>query len=93
MAHRWAYSLLVGPISDGLEINHLCRNRACVNPDHLEPLTHADHAKVTRSRTKKTHCPSGHPYAGDNLYINPTSKAPTCRACWRVRYHAMKGST
>lgn len=45
LAHRYAYELLVGPIPDGLEIDHLCRNKACVNPDHLEPVTKSENAR------------------------------------------------
>lgn len=71
VAHRLAYELLVGPIPDGLVIDHLCRNRACVNPTHMEPVTSGEN--VLRgvgwggTHSRKAHCPLGHPLEGDNL--------------------------
>ena len=60
-AHRFAYILLVGPIPDGLELDHLCRNRPCVNPDHLEAVSHADNVQrgvgPSVENRLKTHCP------------------------------------
>src|SRR3954469_2333783 len=78
-AHRWSYEHFVGPIPYGLELDHLCRVRNCVNPAHLEPVTRAENHRrgisdeVHRARfLAKTHCPSGHPYSGDNLFFSNT---------------------
>jgi hypothetical protein len=87
-AHRFAYELLVGPIPEGLTIDHLCRNRRCVNPDHLEPVTQGDNV---RRRPFKTECKHGHAYDEKNTYVL-TNGRPACRKCrviqvrnWRQR--------
>lgn len=98
-AHVFSWKTLVGPIPDGLELDHLCRNPPCVNPDHLEPVTHAENvrrgvvAHVLRARAAKiTHCPRGHAYAGENLVID--GNARKCRKCkndgWNRRYWEKK---
>lgn len=79
-AHRWSYENFVGPIPDGLQIDHLCRNTLCVNPDHLEPVTGAENLRRSHGNGSKTHCPAGHPYAGANVYISPQG-GRVCRTC------------
>jgi hypothetical protein len=84
MAHRWVYQQLRGPIPAGLQLDHLCRNRICVNPDHLEPVTaavnYARGISFSAQNTKKTHCPQGHELTGDNLI--PSRLAKGWRECW-----------
>jgi hypothetical protein len=84
-AHRAAYRFFRGPIADGKQVDHLCRVRSCVNPDHLEAVTQLENVRRGMSGTtnrNKTHCPSGHPYSGDNLYVQPDG-GRACRTCNR----------
>lgn len=89
-AHRWAYEHLVGPIPDSLHIDHLCRNRRCVNPDHLEPVTQMENVRrgLAGERMRvRTHCPMGHPY--DVMKANGRRGCKRCmRAACRRYYHA-----
>lgn len=80
-AHRVAYELTKGPIPEGLVLDHLCRVRLCCNPDHLEPVTHAENVR-RGERATKTHCINGHAFTPENTYI--TRKGwRHCRACRR----------
>lgn len=81
-AHRFAYELFVGPIPDGLEPDHLCRNPPCVNPSHLEPVTHAEN--IRRGLAVRVACPHGHPYDEENTYRTPAGHR-RCRTCERGR--------
>lgn len=83
LPHRWAYTFMRGDIPDGLELDHLCRNRACTNPDHLEPVTRVENAM--RGPGAITECKNGHPYTTANTYIRPDRGTRGCRIC---RAHA-----
>lgn len=87
-AHRAAWEAVNGPIPAGLVIDHLCRNPPCINPEHLEPVTSAENTKRGREATK-THCKSGHPFAGNNLVIRFNGRRD-CRECGLVRWRAYR---
>lgn len=81
MAHRVSLSLAGVVIPKDKEIDHLCRNRNCVNPQHLEIVTHKTNMERGVSRcSKKTCCKRGHPLSGNNLVVNP-DKSRQCRIC------------
>ena len=90
IAHRYVYEILVGPIPDGLTIDHLCRVRCCVLPDHLEVVT----GRINTLRgfgppalnARKTHCLRGHPYDEANTYVFPGTGWRRCRTCFREEW-------
>lgn len=85
MAHCWAYVHFVGPIPDGRELDHLCRNRSCVNPAHLEPVSHRENMlrgkNAAATNASKTHCIRGHEFTTENTWFDPKRKARHCRKC------------
>jgi hypothetical protein len=89
LAHRFAYTVTVGPIPAGLVLDHRCRNHACVRPSHLEAVTNAVNILrgigPTAINHAKTHCPANHPYDEANTYRNPRTNRRACRACRRKR--------
>ena len=97
-AHRFAYELMVGPIPDGLAIDHLCRIRHCVNPEHLEAVTHRENClrgiEAATDRARKTHCLRGHLFDEDNTYCPPEHpQERTCRKCKRIRQREYRTTT
>lgn len=95
-AHRFSYELAHGKVPDGLHLDHLCRVRRCVNPSHLEPVTHKEN--VLRGNgfaginTRKTHCVHGHPFSEENTWLRQRAKCVerVCRTCIRERGKARK---
>lgn len=87
-AHRWYYEQLVGPAPEGLVLDHLCRNRACVNPAHLQLVSHKENilrgVGACARNASKTHCRWGHPLSEDNLRFTAQGHR-VCVICHRRR--------
>ncbi len=91
LAHRLSYAINVGPIADGLHLDHLCRVRRCVNPAHLEPVTIRTNlmrgdTTLAASNAAKTECLRGHPFTEENTYLYRGARM--CRECRRQRWKA-----
>lgn len=88
-AHRIAYELVNGPIPEGLEIDHLCRNRLCVRPDHLEAVTTQENLRrgngASARNARKDRCSQGHEFDETNTYWRPDGKGRDCRTCRAAR--------
>ena len=82
--HRFIYEYFYGPIQAELELDHLCKNRVCANPEHLEAVSHTENilrgTSFVSINSKKTHCPQGHEYSLDNTYHTPAGRR-ACRTC------------
>lgn len=88
--HRVRYEREVGPIPDGMVLDHfVCASRACCNPHHVRPVTRRENNlrgdTIAAAGASKTHCPRGHPYSGDNLYVVPSRGHRQCRMCLRAK--------
>lgn len=86
--HRLAYQAFIGPIPDGAQLDHLCRTRHCLNPDHLEPVSPRVNTlrgdAPTAKNYAKTHCKWGHEFTAENTHIRPAG-GRTCRTCEREK--------
>lgn len=95
--HRFAYIYFTDePVPEGYELDHLCRNRSCVNPYHLQVLRHVDNLHrgiggqlAAERQLRKTHCPKGHPYDERNTYIPPNGQR-VCRTCRNIARAKLK---
>lgn len=81
LVHRWSYEEFVGPIPSGYVIDHLCRNRACWNPAHLEAVTQRVNVFRASPNLLENLCVNGHEFTAENTYTNPTTGYRDCRVC------------
>ena len=91
MAHRYVYERYRGKVPEGMELDHLCRVRDCVNPDHLEAVTHQENVargNAGKTNREKTHCNHGHPFDEQNTGYHKNNRGRYCRECRRQRARA-----
>lgn len=89
LSHRLTYETLISAVPDDLQLDHLCRNRLCCNPAHLEPVTRQENVRRGLRGELRTHCKWGHPLAGDNL-INRSGRR-ICRTCRETYFYRRIG--
>jgi hypothetical protein len=85
-AHRFAYESLIGLIPPGMQLDHLCRNRICINPDHLEVVTPRENTR-RGGPARKSVCVRGHELVGHNIYFSPSTGRRSCRTCRNTVLH------
>jgi hypothetical protein len=88
MVHKWLYEYVYGPVAHGMELDHLCRQSLCVNPTHLEPVSHRENVRRGASMIKRSHCKRGHSFSLSNtlLYASPSGgQRQQCRECNSIR--------
>jgi len=91
MAHRYSYEYFIRKIPKTMQLDHLCAVRNCVNPYHLEVVTNQQNIqRGFTARGGKKHCPNGHRYSGDNLYVAPNNNGIGCRICRSKQTRAYK---
>lgn len=93
--HRWLYEHRHGPIPEGMDLDHLCRVRACVNPDHVEPVTRQENLlrgqTIPARNAAKSHCPQGHAFTPENTYVTRLG-GRICRACNALHHQKYRRS-
>ena len=91
-AHRFAWELLRGPVPEGMTLDHICKNRGCVNPEHMEVVSRGENSRrgiAQRARVLK--CRAGHWYTPENTYVTPSGDR-RCRECAYKRDHGRSRS-